>query len=292
LLVPQLLRLVWPLPSSGHAQTGDFFKPVTKLLYPLMVFRDHWALWDIAGSALLLGLVAWAWQRETEQPANAPAHGLKLGVLALAVIYALMPGTIFGSGMADMRMLPLMLIIALVAAAPAYPRNGWLSRARLAWLGGGFALARVLGNCVSLSLAGQAMAADLHALDSLPQGSRLASFVVEPCTVSILPWRRERRGHLGGYAIVRHHAFSNDQWVIPGGQLLQVHAPLAGEFATDYSQIAKQDGCDKPNTITRQLSRLPRAAFDYVWILDDGKVRAIPAATPVKRTAGSVLYRL
>lgn len=292
LLAPQLVRLVWPLSDSRHGPTEDFFNVTLKLLYPLMPLRDRWLLWDVSSAALLLGLVMWAWRRRAAHPAASTSGNLMLGVLIAALAYLVMPGTILGSGMADMRLVPLILIVALVVSTPVYPEQGWLSPRRLASLGVGFVALRLLGNGVSLWLAGQAMAADLSALDSVPRGSRVASIVVEPCVVSILPWQRERRGHMGGYAIARRHAFSNEQWVIPGGQLLQVHAPLAGAFATDDSQIAKMDGCAKPNTITPHLAQLPRDAFDYVWIIEDGRDRPITGAIPVRHTPGTVLYRL
>ena len=293
LLTPQLLRMVWPLPASGHGATRDFFLPELKLLYPLMPLRDRWLAWDVAAAAVLLALVVWAMRRRApDTDARDPRIGLRLGVLALGIVYLAMPGTIFGSSLADMRLVPFLLMIALVSARPLYRPHGWLSWARLAWLGAGFALARLLGNVLSLWLAGQAMAADLAALDSVPHGARVASLVVEECVVSILPWQRERRTHLGGYAIARRHAFSNEQWVIPGGQLLQVHAPQAGAFGTDESQLVKPDDCAKPNTISRRLAELPRAAFDYVWIIDSDAVRAVAGAVPVRRTPGSVLYRI
>jgi hypothetical protein len=57
-------------------------------------------------------------------------------------------------------------------------------------------------------------------------------------------------------------------------------------------EFAKLDGCDKPNTISRRLAELPRAAFDYVWIIDTDRVRPVAGAVAVRRTPGSVLYRI
>jgi hypothetical protein len=289
LVAPLVLRMVWPLPSSGHGPTEDFFNPALKITYLLMPLRDRWLVWDVAGALVLLGLVWWSLRRG-EQCAR--SLGLWWGCGVLAVAYVLLPATLIGASLVDMRLVPFVLIVALVAATPRYAGKGWLSWSGLAGLGAGFALARLLGNALSLWLAGQAMAADLVALDTVPRGSRVASLVVETCTVSILPWRRERRTHLGGYAIARRHAFSNEQWMVPGGHLLQVHAPLAGSFATDDPEFAKLDGCDKPNTISRRLAELPRAAFDYVWIIDTDRVRPVAGAVAVRRTPGSVLYRI
>ena len=294
LIAPYLVRLLWPAGSAGHGDTHDFFMPL-KLFYPIMPLRDRWMVWDVLGALLLLGLIVWGWlNRPTDtasDPASDPGQGLLRGTMLLAVIYAVMPGTIFGSGRADMRLVPIILIVALVAMAPVY-RKFPVKPAALAAAGAAFVLARFLGNAVALWLTGHAMAADLVALDSVARGSRVASIVVEPCTVSLFPWQRERRTHLGGYAIARRHAFSNEQWIIPGGQLLQVHAPLAGEFATDDSEIAKPDGCNKPNTLTNRLAVVPHAAFDYIWIIGDGKMRAVPGTVPVTQTPGSVLYRI
>jgi hypothetical protein len=293
LVTPQVLRMVWPLPASGHGATRDFFQPELKLLYPLMPLRDHWLAWDVAGTVLLLALAVWAMRRKQPDGAGmAVPAALRRGVLVMGAVYLVMPGTIFGSSMADMRLVPFLLIIALAGAAPVHPDRGWLSGPRLAQLGAVFAAARLIGNAVSLWLAGHEFAADLVALNDVPRGSRVVSLVREQCVVSILPWQRERRIHLGGYAIARRHAFSNDQWVIPGGQLLQVHAPQAGAFATDDSELVKPDDCDKPNAIGKRLAQLPRSAFDYAWIIADGQARPLPGAVVVRQTPGSVLYRL
>ncbi|MET3470408.1 hypothetical protein ABIC78_000910 [Novosphingobium sp. 1529] len=293
LAAPLILRIVWPLPPSGHGPTEDFFNPALKLTYPLMPLRDRWLVWDVAGAMLLLGLVWWGLRRTGgDRARRVGTMGLWWGCAVLALAYVLLPATLIGASLVDMRLVPIMLMVALVAASPRYPDSGWLRWASLAWLGAGFAVARLLGNVLSLWLAGQTMASDLVALDAVPRGSRVASLVLESCNVSILPWQRERRTHLGGYAIARRHAFSNEQWMVPGGHLLQVKAPLAGAFATDDSEFAKPDDCAKPNTISRRLAQLPRAAFDYIWIIDTAAVRPVAGAMPVRRTPGSVLYRI
>lgn len=292
LLAPQILRLLVPLPPSGHGPTEDFFNPAMKLTYPLMPLRDRWLVWDVAGAVVLLALVAWSMRRHDGGLLTGPARGLWWAIALLGVVYLLVPATLIGASLVDMRLVPFMLVVALAVAMPRYAAGGALSWAGLARWGAVFAVARLLGNAFSLWLAGHELAADLVALDSVPRGSRVASLVVEPCVVSILPWQRERRTHLGGYAIARRHAFSNEQWMVPGGHLLRVHAPLAGAFATDDSEFAKLDGCDKPNTISRRLATLPHGAFDYVWILDTDRVRTIRGAVPVRRTRASVLYRI
>ncbi len=290
LLVPLLVRLIWPVSGGEHSVIQGFPDAPMKLLNPLMPLRDRWLGWDVFSAALLWGLAVWAYRQRDRS--HAVGNSLVLGAGLLSAIYVVMPSMIVGANMADMRLLPIILIVALVAATPLHPEHGWLSPGWIALAGAGFATARLLGNAVSLSIYGHAMAADLAALESVPHGSRVASFIVQPCFVSILPWASDRRGHLGGYAIARRHAFSNDQWMVPGGHLLTVHAPSAGMFAADDSQIVKQDGCNKPNDITRRLHQLPRHAFDYLWIIEDGRARDIPGASIVKRTPGTVLYRL
>jgi len=290
LLAPQVVRVVCALPPGGHGPTGDFFNPALKLTYLLMPLRDRWLAWDVASAALLLALVGWSLRRaDADAAARAGTRGLWWGCAALGVVYLLLPATLIGASLVDMRLVPFVLMVALVAATPRYA--GRLSWSRLAVLGAGFAGLRLLGNALSLWLAGQTMAADLVALDAVPRGSRVASLVLEQCTVSILPWQRERRVHLGGYAVARRHAFSNEQWIVPGGHLLQIRAPLAGSFASDDSQLVKPDDCDKPNAIGRRLAALPRAAFDYLWIIDQGVPRAVPGWQPLLHTPGTVLYR-
>ena len=75
---------------------------------------------------------------------------------------------------------------------------------------------------------------ELAALDHVPHGARMVSFVGRPC---VEPWAMSRLLHLPGMAIVRREAFSNDQWTMAGAQLLRVRYRPGWPFIRDPTQI-------------------------------------------------------
>jgi hypothetical protein len=100
-------------------------------------------------------------------------------------------------------------------------------------------------------------------------------------------------------AVVRRHAFSNDQWVMPGAQLIFVYFPGGGRFVRDPSQVVVERQCNvRPRevwlTLNQSLATFPRDAFDYVWLIEPP--RYDPALTrglqPLWRNGSSVLFRI
>jgi hypothetical protein len=105
-----------------------------------------------------------------------------------------------------------------------------------------------------------------------------------------------RNSHLGAMVIVRRDGFSNDQWLLEGVNLLDLKYKAAGYFAADPSQLVRPDGCHDRlhRTIGESLSALPRADFDYAWLIDVPPYdpAAVQGMTAVWRGPGSILYRL
>jgi hypothetical protein len=131
------------------------------------------------------------------------------------------------------------------------------------------------------------------ALDRLPEGARLVSFVGRPCAVR---WYATRLEHLPGLALERKRAFSNDQWDRAEAQPLSVTYAAADGFARDPSQIVVPDGCVKPGyrQVGEALRGFPRQAFDYVWLIQPPPVEAgdLRGLQPVWRNGASALYRV
>ncbi|MFL6846099.1 MAG: hypothetical protein ACJ8ER_14600 [Allosphingosinicella sp.] len=75
---------------------------------------------------------------------------------------------------------------------------------------------------------------------------------------------------LPGLAVVRREAFSNDQWSIPGAQLLQTGYPPAGPFQRDPSHIVALAECPikRWRRLDEALRIMPWDAFDYLWLID------------------------
>jgi hypothetical protein len=283
LLAPWLVKLVAG-GAHGHGATLEWFDLEAKAFYLIMPLRDRWAIWDIGSALVILGMIGWSW-RSRQMTRDA---GLALGAMMLTASYLAVPRLLLGSAYADMRLMPAMLAMALLAVRPG-PLADRRTMAVLALAGLSFTGARLAGNTWSLALFDRTMRDDLVALDAVPTGSQLVILTIETCDPSIVPWQRERRFHLGGYAIARRHAFSNDQWVIPGGQLLQVHNPAAGSFETDPSETAHEQPCRHHPGLDTIMARIP-PAMKLAWILDDGRARAFPGWHPLRFTPASVLY--
>ena len=120
----------------------------------------------------------------------------------------------------------------------------------------------------------------------------MVSFVGRRC---VEPWSMSRLLHLPGLAISRRHAFSNDQWVIEGTNLLTLRYRKPGIFAADPSQIVRPAGCHLRSWwIDRALSRFPREDFDYLWLIDPPPFdpQLVDGLHPVWRGPDSVLYQV
>jgi hypothetical protein len=152
---------------------------------------------------------------------------------------------------------------------------------------------RIAGTTLSLGIAADDQQAKLAALAHVPIGAPMATLVGQPCQ---RPWALPRNSHMGAMAIVRRHAFSNDQWAIEGANLLRVKFDAAGPFMADPSQLVRPAECptDRLRSVDQALAAIPRDALDYVWTID------IPRAQPesltgmhaVWRGPGSALYRI
>jgi hypothetical protein len=156
-----------------------------------------------------------------------------------------------------------------------------------------FFLVRTGATTVSMWLYDRSYDRELAALNHVPVGARMVSFVGRRCRE---PWAMSRLLHLPGLAIERRQAFSNDQWAMAGAQLITVHYLDGWPFVRDATQIVTQRRCPREvwRPIDQALAIVPRNAFDYVWLISPP--RYDPALTwglrPVWRSGTSVLYRV
>ena len=284
---PALLMIMW---RSGHVsgQTADWFNWRAKTNWLTMVLRDRWQNFDIAAVGVLLLILF----KGVRDPNIQYSRNLGLSALFLLVVFICLPRIVFGSAYADMRLAPFLMAIAIIAIRP---RHGLSMRgaATLAAAGMAFFLVRTGGTTVSYWLYDKSYDRELAALDRLPVGARLVSFVGETCYNQ---WTMSRLQHLPGLALVRRLAYSNDQWSMPGAQLLSVRYRAALKFAHDPSQIATGIQCPSEwwRPIALSLATFPRDAFDYVWLIspppyDKQLERGL---TPIWRSGTSALFRV
>jgi hypothetical protein len=285
---PAILMLAWRN-SVQQGMTADWFNFFTKTAYLLMSMRDRWKWLDFASVAAILILLMEARRR----PELTFSRNLAFSAAVLLAGYLVLPRIVFGSAYADMRLAPYMLAAAVLAIR--FRGEMQLPVARiLAWLGLGYYLMRVAVTTVSLALAANDQSAKLSALDHIPRGARVVNIVWSDCDDA---WTLPRNSHLGAMAIVRRHAFSNDQWAIEGSNLLSVEFEEAGQFRSDPSQMVRPRRCSSPDDLLQvndALKAIPRQAFDYLWIMDlpayDPKL--VEGMRPVWQGQGSTLFEI
>ena len=282
---PVLVMLAWrsTVQSGG---TADWFNLGAKASWVMMALRDRWQWFDFACVVAALVVIVEARRR----PQLTFSRNLAFSALVLLAGFMILPRIVFGSAYADMRLAPYMIATALLAIR--FRAETVLPLARmLALLGVGFYLLRIAATTGSLVMAANQQEAKLEALDHVPRGARLVSLVGMDCAAL---WAMPRDTHLPAMAIVRRHAFSNDQWTIEGANLLSVRYREAGHFIADPSQIVRTPSCASNEVWStgRALKAIPRDAFDYLWLVDvpPHDPQLLSGMRPIWRGEGSLLY--
>ena len=283
---PVVLMLAWR--SEARGLTGDWFNWDRKWDWVTMALRDRWQWFDLAALALCVLLLLFAIvSRKLSFSRN-----LVASALFLALVFVLLPRIVFGSAYADMRLAPYVFAIALIGIRFPESATFRFSRA-IAIAGLAFVMVRTGGTAVSMWLYDRSYDRELAALDHVPHGARLVSFVGRRC---VEPWAMSRLLHLPGLAIVRNHAFSNDQWTMAGAQLLHVRYRPGAPFVHDPSEIVTRFRCGGEvwRTTDQALAEFPRGAFDYVWLISPPPFNAkfAQGLRPIWRDGSSVLYRV
>lgn len=283
---PVLLMLAWRSGQVG-GQTADWFNWDAKLNWAAMILRDRWYWFDI-GAVIVLALLLFEGVRH---PKLEYSRNLAASALFLLATFLLLPRIVFGSAYADMRLAPYMVAVAVIAIR-FRPTASLRFGKMIAVLGLAFVLVRTGGTTLSVWLYDKSYDRELVALDHVPEGARMVSFVGRPCLEG---WAMTRLHHLPAMAIVRREAFSNDQWAMAGAQLLKIRYPV-GWFDSDPSQIVIPSNCKSRNwlTLDQSLRSFPRDMFDYVWLIDPPTFDPALAAglQPVWRDGSSLLYKV
>ena len=259
--LPILIMLIWRGEAHG-GQTTDWFNWKVKWRWITSALRDRWKAFDI-GSLIVAALVFLyaLFSRKLELSRN-----LAFSAIVLAVSFVILPRIIFGSAYADMRLVPYLMAVGLLAIRFRGPPARTMAQV-LAVLGLLFFATRTIATTVSLKMAADDQSAKLKAVDLMPRGARVISLVGMTCQEY---WPLLRNGHLGAMVIVRREGFANDQWVIEGVNLMDLKYTKAGYFSADPSQLVRPNRCIDPlhREIDVSLETLPRNDFDYVWLID------------------------
>jgi hypothetical protein len=282
--LPIIAMVLWRTEAQGGHTLG-WFSWKHKGEYLLRVLRDRWEAWDIASAGIVYAVPLLAiFHRRL-----ALSRNLAFSALVLGACFVLLPRVIFGSAYADMRIVPYLAAI-LVLAIRFKRETDYKLAQTLAVAGLAFLLARTATVTWSLAMAADRQREQLVALDHVPMGARVATMVWAPCN----GWAVRRNDHLPSMVIVRREGFANDQWPLVGSSLLTIHHVAAGRFAMDPSQIVRNPGCRREGRpVAEQFRFLPRDAFDYLWLIDMPPYPAEWAAgwQPVWSGQGSALFR-
>jgi hypothetical protein len=262
-MIPAVLMIVWRQ-GNGVASTGHFLDIGTKILGLVWTLRDQNIWLDTLSLLLAIGLLYFG-IRSRDIRVNPP---LLVGAASFLILILLMPGQMFGSVYADVRLWPIFFIIGLTAIAPTDRMQ------RGAAIVAGLALAvfaiRIVAMAVGFAAYDSGYARHLQALKDVPRGASIAVLTRPP---SCEQWRAPRVAHLGSLAIVRRDAFVNSQWDASGGQQLLTPLRARGtDFNADpsqYLEVAPGD-CDGDLSaaLAQRIAQIPRDRFDYVWLLD------------------------
>jgi hypothetical protein len=289
--LPVIVMLIWRTETHG-GQTIDWFDWKVKWRWVYSTLRDRWKWFDIASLIVPLVVFLYAIANRMFGRTLSLSRNLAFSAIVLAISFVVIPRIVFGSAYADMRLVPYLIAVALLAIRfRALPRG--TTAQVLAVLGLLFFATRTAANTMSLGMAAADQQAKLAAIDPMPEGARVITLTGMTC---IEYWPPLRNSHLGAMVIVRRDGFSNDQWLLEGVNLLDLKYRAAGYFAADPSQLVRPNRCRDPlhRTIDESLAALPRNDFDYVWLIDvppyDPKL--VAGLKAVWRGPGSVLYRL
>jgi hypothetical protein len=288
LALPFVLMIAWRSGDHVTGQTADWFRWRWKMNWVTMMLRDRWMAFDIA-SVTVMFVVLFKGVRDTRVEYS---RNLLLSALFLFAVYLILPRIVFGSAYADMRLAPFVFAIALIALR-SKPGASMRGAATIAMLGLAFYGARIAATTVSYYLYAQDYARVLPALDRLPVGAKLVTFVGRRCRDD---WAYTRLEHIPAIALERRLAYTNDQWSMAGAQLLTARYWPAGGFAHDPSQIVTARYCRGEwwRPMDMAMRRFPRSAFDYVWLLhtppyDPDLNRGL---VPIWRSGNDVLFRI
>lgn len=279
LALPQLLATVFARqPLSGD--TGDWFFWLAKAQWVISILRERWEGYDLA-SLLVLVLVLWYAIRSKQVSF---ARSLSIPALLCLAAFILLPRIYAGGAYVDMRILPYALMLGLLAIALPEGRV----QNRFAIGATAFFIMRTVGTTVAFLQFAAMQAAELAALPSLPVGAGVLVLVNEPNA----QWANDRLTHLAGIAIARRRVFTNEQWALPGQQLIHPLHPAAAPFDRDPSQLVFSP-VPEMTRFDPAIATFDRGTFGYVWTIGfpTGRAKARDVL-PIWSNGRSTVYRV
>lgn len=214
----------WPLffPLLALVAGGSVGKPPSYGPRPEIY---KWAIWkqamrgtlqwfDYLSAASIVGLLGasialkrWDWR-------------LGWGALMMVAASLVMPRHIFGGDLVDARMISAGLMVGCLSIDWKAPR--WLVLAAASLF-----LVRLGYTTMDWKRDSRETREMLHALDDLPRGSRIASYIV----TERREWGYNSQEHICGYAVLRLDALINCNFALPGIHMMTIQE--GGDFFRD-----------------------------------------------------------
>lgn len=283
--LPLIAIVVWRS-ADNRGETTAYFDIASKWGWIESALRDRWVQWDGLSALGCVGLILLGLFGVVRM-----SRRLLIIFLIMAMFFVFIPYAFHGLIYADMRIAPLMLAIGVIAVAP---RPGWGRAAvsLVAVLALAFVTARTATTSYSFVRYAQDHERYLQALSHIPRGARVVALIAPPCPRG---WSVPRIVHLPSMAIVRRDAFVNDQFDMPGAQLVGVDPQIPADFAYHSSEQVRLPGCDRPEPLLGdRIAAIPRGAFDRLWLIGVGPAGRPrqPWLRPVWSDERSALYAI
>jgi hypothetical protein len=288
LCLPMAMMVIWRSGQHVGGVTTDWFNWRLKWRWVKDILRDRWKTFDL----ISLGVIGLLLLKSLRDRTVTYSRNLTLSALFLLAVYLCLPRIVFGSNYADMRLAPFVLAILVISLRERAGRP-MRDAAAIAAIGLAFTLVRLTATTISYAMYAQTYTTELTALDHVPMGARVLGLVGGHCYD---PWVMSRLEHLPAMVMVEKRGFSNDQWEMPGAQLMGITYRAARPFAHDPSEIVTEHKCRRQLwfTIDQTLANFPRGAFDYVWLINPPPYdkTLVGDLIPVWRAGTSMLYKV
>jgi hypothetical protein len=272
--VPALITLHTLGGASGNDPPAGWFNWTNKLGTLATALQDRWQWFDIAGFILVMQIIA----QGLFNPVHALNPVLKWATMMCTLALIGLPYIASGGVYLDVRMCWIVILMAILMIdfnVAAHPKVA----SRLALAGIGFFVLRMATQTYSYVALDTAWKAELAALSAMPSGSRVAALVPVGCAGPV--WS-DRFNHLASLALIDKGVITNDRFT-GGAQMLSLKSPVAPDFEQDPAQLVEDQACPHPAypDVATQLKRLPRNAFDYIWVIGMNVPFAPPSDTHI-----------
>ncbi len=236
----------------------------------LKALADRWPALDMLSVLALLGVIGIALQRRWID------GRLGWAALIVGVLTLVMPRHFGGGDFADLRLVPVALMLGCMAIDAKLPR--WVL-----WLAPALFLLRLGVTSLGWQEDSQRLERDLAALEFMPEGARVAG----ASAYFTGRWGPDSTEHAPSYATVHRDALVNTHFSLPGVHMLSVKG-AGPEFADPSQRVAVL-----PGEAVDLSSHPPAAQADYLWYFGANPVAKLPdGAEVLYRSPTSLLARL